>query len=229
MPPDSLPRFPVREWLQFLTGLRRERVTETMEQSEKWLSQAYRAAQHDRGARRMLTNYAAVVTAWRFLCEFAGIAPGTGNFLHDLRAEMNSHIRDTAGDREPYVWILELIASELDAGEFRHPWKIDAVDDQAVLLIRPKDIIGHISTSMRLREQWNGLPVKTASVLAKQLQQAGLVVKSGLDKIIRGRRTGHMYALSLKGMSELGISLSIDDTQADHMVAMGQLDMAEEA
>lgn len=228
MPPDSLPRFPVREWLQFLASLRRERVTETMDQSEQWLSKVFRAAPHDRGAKRMLKNYAAVATAWRYLCEFAGIASGTGNFLHDLRQEMNTHIRDTAGDREPYVWILELIASELDAGEFKFPWKIDTVDDQAVLLIRPKDIMAHIASSMRLRDVWNGLPVKTSGVLAKQLQQAGLVVKSGLDKVIRGRRTAHLFALGLNSMAELGISLSIEEAQAEHLTSMGRIaEMAE--
>jgi len=228
MLPSGLPRFPVREWLHFLAALRRERVEETLTQSKEWLAKACRASPRDSGAKRMIENYAAVVTAWRFLCEFAGIHPTTGDFLPDLRAEMNNHIRETEGDREPFVWILDLIASELDAGEYRHPWKIDVVDDQATLLIRPKDIMAHLSTSMRLREQWNGLPVKTANVLAKQLRKAGLVVKEGLDKVIRGRRTAHMFALSIKGMSELGISLSIDDAQADHMTTMGQLDMAEE-
>lgn len=229
MPSESLPRFPVREWLQFLSTLHRERVNETMAQSEDWLSKVYRAPKHDRGARRMLKNYAAVVSAWRFLCEFAGIAPATGNFLHDMREEMNNHIRETSSDREPFVWILELIASELDAGEFKFPWKIDAVDNQAVLLIRPKDIMSHISTSMRLRDTWNGLPVKTSGVLAKQLQQSeGLVVKSGLDKVIRGRRTAHLFALSIAAMAELGISLSIDNEQAENMTTMGHLpEMAE--
>lgn len=223
MPPEGLPRFPVREWLQFLSGLRRERINEALEQSEEWLAKVFRGAAHDRGARRMLKNYAAVLTGWRLLCEFAGIQTSTGNFPQDLRAEMNSHIAESGADREPFVWILELLASELDAGEFKFPWKIDTLDDQAVLLIRPRDVMAHISTSMRLREAWNGLPVKTSRVLAKQLEGAGLVVKSNLDKVIRGRRVAHVYALSITKMLEYGISLSIDSEQADHLVTLGRL------
>lgn len=217
MLPENLPRFPVREWLQFLAGLRRERVAEALEQSQEWLSKVFRGAQHDRGAKRMLTNYAAVLTGWRLLCEFSGLNSSTGNFPQDLRAEMNAHIRETASDREPFVWILELITSEIDGGEYKLPWKVEAVDDRPALLIRPRDIMSHIATSMRLREAWNGLPVKTSRVLAKQLEAAGLVIKTDLDKIIRGRRTAHLYALDIQRMGELGISVTVDEETAKNM------------
>ncbi len=224
LPPETLPRFPVREWLDYLSTLRRERVGEVLTESQAWLREVFRGTDSDAGAKRMLSNYAAVLTAWRLLCEFSGLSNRTGNFMQDLRAEMNAHVKESAGDREPFVWILEIIATEIEAGEFRLPWKIEAIRTEdgfdggaeACLLIRPRDVIAHLSTAMRLREAWNGMPVKTHRVFAKQLENSGIVVKSGLDKVIGGKRAPHMYALSLSKMAEYGIYLSIsDDTDAD--------------
>lgn len=211
LPSDSLPRFPMRQWLDFLATLRRERVEEVQEASRTWLMQAFRAAPSDTGAKRMLTNYAAVLSAWALLCEFAGISRGTGNFPQDLRAEMNAHIKETEAERDPFVQILEVLASEIENREFKFPWKVDAVDGKAALLVRPKDVMSHIQTSMRLRDIWNSLTVKTARVFASQLEKADLVVKSGLDKIIHGRRTGHLYALDMVRLQELGVYVSISE------------------
>jgi hypothetical protein len=61
------------------------------------------------GALRMAGNYAAVVVAWRYLCEFAGMDHAEGDFIHALLAEMNGHIAETSADREPWVWILETV------------------------------------------------------------------------------------------------------------------------
>lgn len=212
--PEDLPRFPVREWLQFLVGLKRERVLDMHQRSEEWLRRACRAPADDEGANRMVTNYAAVATAWALLCEFAGIATQTGDFLQDLRTEMNSHIKESGADRSPFVWILESIIGEIESGQYPYPWKVDTVADaQGVetpcLIIRPAHIMDHLSKSVRLRDTWNNLPVKTARVLAKQLAESALIVKDGLDKIINGRRCAHMVALSLDAMAEYGLHLSI--------------------
>lgn len=216
---ESLPRFPLREWLQFLATLKRDRVMELLGKSEAWLHQACRAAPDDHGAQRMVRNYAAVLTSWTLLCEFTGLARATGDFATDLRREMNEHIKETAPDREPYVWILELVAGEIESNEYRYPWKIDDVQAEGgtrvpSLILRPAHVMDHISKSPRLREQWNGLSVKTGRVFAQQLEDSGLVVKTGLDLVINGRRNVSLTALSLDKLAELGVHLSMPEEEA---------------
>lgn len=209
--PEDLPRFPVREWIQFLTTLTRQRVQEALAESEEWLRRACRAPADDSVAQRMVTNYAATLTAWALLCEFSGIDRNTGDFPTDLRAEMNAHIRETGPDREPFVHILELLVEEIEAAEYRLPWKVEEVEDQLCLLFLPSHVMGHISKSPRLREHWNGLSVKSARVFNRQLNNSGLVVKDGLDKVINGRRQSHMVAVSMEGLHELGIHMSVSE------------------
>lgn len=221
--PENLPLFPVRDWLRFLAELDREHVLAVLAKSQAWLRLACRAKENDTGAQRMVDNYAAVLTAWKLLCEFADIDTATGDFHTDLRVEMNSHIKETAPDREPFVWILEILASEIEAGEYKFAWKIEVVGNVPSLILRPQQVMEHISTSMRLRDHWNGLPVKTGRVFKRQLESAGLIVKDELDKVIRGRRFAHMTALNLPKMAELGVHISIDEQQYDCMNLKGCL------
>lgn len=220
--PESLPRFPVREWLLFLAGLNRRQVGEALEEAEAWLRMACRAPADDTGAQRMVRNYAAVLAGWRLLCEFAGISRNTGEFPSDLRAEMNAHIKQTAPDREPFVWILELLVGEIEARQYELPYKIEAIDGQACLIIRPNHVMDHVAKSPRLREHWNNLPVKSGRVFARQLADSGMVLKDDLDKIIAGRRHARMWALSLEKMAELGIHLSVPEDDATYFDTMGE-------
>jgi hypothetical protein len=214
--PEDLPRFPVREWLLFLATLGRKQVMDLLDESEEWLRLACRAPADDNVAQRMVRNYATTLTSWSLLCEFAGIDRMTGNFPIDLRAEMNAHISETAADREPFVNILELLAEEIEAGEFHLPWKIEVIDGIPSLLVLPSHVMGHISKSPRLREHWNGLSVKSARVFSRQLDQSGLVVKAGVDKVIRGRRQSHMVAISLVKLSQLGVHLSVPEEDSGY-------------
>ncbi len=212
---ETLPRFPVREWLQFLAGLTRKQVSDTLVEAETWLRLACRAAPEDTGAQRMVRNYAAVLAGWRLLCEFAGIDRGTGEFPLDLRAEMNAHIKETAPDREPFVHILELLVGEIEAREYHLPYKIEALDGRPHLIVRPGHVMDHISKSPRLRDAFNGLSVKSARIFGRQLQASGMVTKDDLDKIIGGQRHARMWAIDMTKMAELGVHLSIpEDTGA---------------
>lgn len=220
--PDELPRFPVREWLQWLATMNRASVLDLHARAEAWLWMGCRAPKEDTGARRMVTNYAAVLAAWQLLCEFAGMERGSGEFPNALRHEMNLHIKETAGDREPYVWILELLAGEIEAREYRMPYKFEQIEVAGVLrphlILQPGHVMDHISKSPRLREQWNGLPVKTARVFRRQLQASGLVWSDSngpleLDKVIDGRRMAHAWALDVEKMAELGISMSVPEPE----------------
>jgi hypothetical protein len=217
---EDLPRFPVREWLRFLAGLSRPQVMAALADAEAWLKLSCRAASDDTGAQRMVRNYAAVLAGWRLLCEFAQIDRGTGEFPHDLRVEMNAHIKDTAPDREPFVWILEVLVGEIEAREYHLPYKIEAIDGRPHLIVRPGHVMEHISKSPRLREHWNSLPVKTGRVFARQLQASGMVTRDDLDKIINGQRHARMWALDMDKMAELGIHLSVPEADAPYYDAI---------
>jgi hypothetical protein len=217
--PESLPRFPVRQWLQFLCELTREQLLERLAKWEGWCGAKSRAKgdaaakkdADDPGATRVMKNYAALCLGWSLLCEFAGIDPEQGAFLRDLREEMNGFIARTTGDRQPWVWILETLTSEIDSHRYLHPYLFENVDGEDCILIRPQHVIDHISTDNRLRAMWDGLPVKSGRVFAHQLENAGLVVKEGCDKRIGKQRVAHLTALSLARMREYGLHLSTPD------------------
>lgn len=206
--PVDLPRFPVREWLLYLTRIDIAAVRADLAKAEEWMWSGCRAKPDDTGAQRMVSNYAAVALAWKLVCDFAGIAMETGDFLRDLRTEMNTHIAETTGEREPFVWILETLAAEIESDRFAYPYVIDELDGEDCLILRPSHVLDHIQTETRLREQWNALPVKSARVFKRQITAAGLIVKEDIDRVIRHRRYGHLSAISLDKMEEYGVHLS---------------------
>lgn len=193
--PDDLPAFPVRQWLQFLTRFSRAEVQGMYQPLRERCIQASRASGEDDGAVRMAGNYAALIVAWRLLCEFAGIDAEQGDFERDLLKVMNTHIAETSSDRAPWVWILETILSEIAAKRFHHPYaweSMDAVDGNGqpirdkdgkkvqapYLLIRTSHVMDHLAHANYLRDKWNGLPVKSDRVFKRQLQGAGVVPKN---------------------------------------------------
>ncbi|WP_249178192.1 toprim domain-containing protein [Burkholderia vietnamiensis] len=216
MMPDDMPRFPVRDWLQFLAGLNKRDVLAKYAELRAYCLDKSRAGGDDDGAKRMAGNYAAVLLAWRYLCDFADLDTSEGNFGADLIAEMNSHISETSSDRSPWVWILETALSEIDAGNFKHPYKFERIGDEDCLLLQPGHVMDHMSTSNSLREKWNGLPVKTATVFKRQLAAAG-VMRGGdkeIERTIFSRRVRHLAALSLPALNEFGLNVGF---RTDHV------------
>lgn len=214
--PEGLPRFPVREWLAYLAAnADRTEVMSAMRTWERWLWDGCRSRDSDPGAVRMVANYAAVLTAWGLLCKFAGLATETGNFPRDVRAMLNGHLLDSKADREPWVWIMELVLSEIESTQFSYPFAVQMLEGEMCLLVQTRHVIDHIATSTRLREMWNGLPVKSARVFRRQLANAGVILKDDVDRIIAGRRHAHLSALSLKRLAEFGLYLSIYDGGGD--------------
>lgn len=207
--PDDLPQFPVRQWLQFLTRLNKMDVLAKYAELRDYCLKHSRAGGDDDGAKRMAGNYAAILLAWRYLCEFAGVEPTEGDFGTDLLAEMNTHIAETSSDRSPWVWIMETALSEIDAGNFHHPYKFESIDGTEYLMIRPAHIMDHIQTSNSLREKWNALPVKTALVFKKQMVAAGVTSErdSEIERTIHGRRVRHLSQLSIPVMLKFGLSV----------------------
>jgi hypothetical protein len=215
--PESLPRFPVREWLQWLQNLDVTRVREIYTATNERLLQRTAASKQDSGAMRMVGNYAALATAWRLLCEFAGIPTGKDNFPDNMLAEMNSHVVESRASREPWVWIMEIILGEIDREQYNAPYKFELIDGVMCLLIRPTHCMQHISQSPALRAKFDSFPVKSARVFNHQLQRANVVFKSDIERTIRRTRIAHLQAISLDALHEYGLSVAIpeDNNQGD--------------
>ncbi|VVE41899.1 hypothetical protein PCO31111_04220 [Pandoraea communis] len=210
MMPDDLPRFPLRQWLEFLASLNRLEALAKYRELRDYCLARSRASGSDDGAMRMAGNYAAVLLAWRYLCEFAGMDRDEGGFARDLLAEMNTHIAETSADREPWVWIMETALSEIDASNFKHPYAFDDVDGEPCLLVRTSHIMDHIAHSSALREKWNGLPVKSDRVFKKQIQSAGVIVgEKEQERTIHNRRVNYLSAISLDRIKNFGLAVAV--------------------
>lgn len=218
MMPDDLPRFPVRQWLEFLAGFTPAQVRGIHESFKTRCLEASRASGDDDGATRMAGNYAALLTAWRLLAEFAGLDVAHGNILQDLKAQMNAHIRETSADRAPWVWVMETLLAEIARHKFEGPHAWDSVDGEPCLLVRTSDAMHHFATSTALREQWNALPIKSDRVFKKQLIQAGVTIGDGHERTIGGpisrRRVAHLTALSLARLGDFGLHATPPDDSA---------------
>ena len=212
MLPESLPRFPVREWLQWLAQLDPVRVRELYATVNAKLSKRCSAGDQDDGATRMVGNYAAVAMCWRLLCEFADVPVEQGALPDDLLAEMNSHVLESRASREPWVWILEIILGEIDRDQFTAPYKFEAGDDgDTWLLLRATHCMQHISQSTALRNKYDALPVKSARVFNRQLERAGVIVKTDIERTIARNRVAHLQAISLNRLREYGLSVSVPE------------------
>lgn len=206
---DELPRFPVRQWLQYLASLKPAQVRANYSKAREWCLRQCRAGGTDDGAMRMAGNYAAVLLAWRYLTEFAGMDDSEGGFMRDMVAEMNGHIGESSADRQPWVWIMETVLSEIDAGKFQYPYKFETIGNQPCLLVRTTHIMQHLSTSSHLRDMYNGLPVKSANVFKKQLASSDVIAGDEMERTIKGSRTARLVPLSLEKLAEFGLSVSV--------------------
>ncbi|MGN4070570.1 toprim domain-containing protein [Burkholderia gladioli] len=213
--PDDLPRFPVRQWLEFLAGLDKRSVLDQYGKLRDKALANCRASGEDDGAKRMAGNYAALALAWRYLCDFAGMDPSEGDFPRDLLTEMNGHVAETSADREPWVWIMETILSEIDGGNYKHPFTFDTVDGEFCLLLRSGHVMDHIAHTSSLRDKWNGLPVKSDRVFKAQLKHAGVVVgEKEVERRIYTRRVAHLVPISLERLAAFGLYVSVREDLA---------------
>ncbi|MDM8358829.1 toprim domain-containing protein [Pandoraea communis] len=220
MIPHNLPQFPVWEWLQFLAELDPARIRDLHATCVAKAQQRSRAEKGDATARRMIENYAAVMTAWGLLSEFVDIDVDEGHFVEDLIAEMNAHLADTNGTRLPWVWIMEILLSELEAKRFEHPFAWDEIlvdgKRELALFLRPNHVMDHLSTAPHLRAKFDALPIKTGRVFKQQLLQSGVVPTCGgkllddVERRISGRRHAHLTAIRLSKLEQLGLYASPD-------------------
>ena len=220
MMPENLPRFPVREWLEYLSKLSREQVNQVYQKAREYAIEKSCGHKDDDGANRMAGNYAFILMSWRFLCDFAGIDISTGSFTPSVLKEMNAHIKETHSDREPWVWIMEVIAGEIDANNFRYPYVFDEAEDgEPCLYIRATNMMQHFSQTPALKDKFNALPVKSATVLKKQLNRAGIIHEFDKERSINRKRSAHLLGLSLRKLEEYGVVLSAPDNSIANLHA----------
>ncbi|MDR1934270.1 MAG: toprim domain-containing protein [Candidatus Accumulibacter sp.] len=206
----NLPQFPVWQWLLFLEKIDPERIRQTHALRIDDGTEKSRADPQDATAVRMIENYAAILTAWDLLCEFAEINPGEGGFIEDLMSEMNAHISETDGLRLPWVWIMEILLSEVDSEQFKHPHIWDEIMDEAgnrqvALMLRPSHVMDHLSTAPHLRAKFDALPIKSGRVFKSQLMSNGVVIADDVERVIGGHRTQHLAAIGLERLERLGL------------------------
>ena len=218
---EDLPKFPMYEWAQWLTKLGKTAVKDCYATCLSKCQMLSRARENDSGAQRMIHNYAALMTAWRLISTFAGLYDPTEEFERDLLADMNSHIADTNNDREPWIWIVEIIADEIAAGRYPYPYVFekDRETDPAptFFCIRVNHMMAHLSTSVALREKYNNMPVKTGRILKKQITEAGVINDDSVARSIDGRRVSHMQRLDIGKLEQYGISVTPpEQTRAHH-------------
>lgn len=205
MPPD-LPTFPVRQWLEWLAAQKPERVRDLHDSAREQMVRACRARPSDAGARRMVSNYAALAVAWHLLSEFARLPNELRRALYqDIVVEMNSHIGESEHEREPWVWITETLLSEIAAGRFAHPYAFEFRDAVPCLILRTSDVMHHLSSSPGLRDFYNACPVKSDRVYKRQMLAAGVVHEERVDVTIAQRRHSHMVALDLNELERFGL------------------------
>lgn len=213
--PEDLPPFPLRPWLEWLASQGRTPVREAYDRALRYCTETCRAAATDAGAARMLKNYAAVGATWDLLCQWSELDSDTGDWWRCLVEAMNTHIRETSADREPWVWILEIALSEIAAGTFRHPYLVDTFDGEMALIIRPGHVMDHLAHSPGLRAAWDACPIKSARVFRRQLDQAEVVLSHEAQRVIDSRRWGHMTALSVPRLEAYGLLVPQKASAAD--------------
>lgn len=218
--PDDLPRFPLRQWLEHLAGFTREGIRAHYKDAISYCQENCRSTGTDEGAKRMVHNYAAVLTAWQMLADFADLDASQFDFRTDLVKRMNAHIAETSEDREPWIWIVEKILSEIAARNFRYPYMFDSVEGKSALIVRTSHVMDHLSSEQRLREFWNGLTIKSDRVFKRQLREASvLVTKEGsaeipeVERTIHGHRVSHMTALDVAELEAYGLSVPVEESQ----------------
>ncbi len=212
MLPMNLPKFPVLQWLHYLADLSREQVMSQFDSAKAYALRMSRASDDDDGAKRMAGNYAAVMMAWKYLCDFSGIAFEQGDFSADMVTTMNAHIGETSSDREPWIWILEIAFSDIDRGEFRFPYCIEEdvrlPDKRECLFIRTQHIMDHIRHTPALRARWDSLSVKSNGVFRRQLDDSGVIARSPVEKTIAMTRVSNMVALDLAKLEQFNLHVT---------------------
>lgn len=214
MMPEGLPRFPVRQWLDWLAKHSKADIFALKDLAMEYCHKHSRAEAEDEGAKRIMHNYAVMLVAWRLLCEFAGVSREFGSFSKDCIAEMNLHIKQTKAAREPWVWILELVIGEWQRGQYHFPFLVERHDvtGEPFVLFRATNAMHHLKHTPALKDSFNALTIKSAGVFKQALVSAGVVESDRADRVVRDKRECHLLVLRVKKLEEYGIELSYEES-----------------
>lgn len=226
--PDDVPPFPVYDWLQHLATIGADPIRVAFNQAVDWC-QGLAMSAGDKGAMRLVDNYAALLACWYLLADWLGLdrtlrvsvtSDGQPHSVPDtVREEMNRHIGETGSERQPWVWILETALHEISSGEYRHPYKlieryVEGIETWC-LAIRPSQIMAHISSKPGLRDKWNSFPIKTDRILRRQMAAAGVIAEDRVDLTINKQRHTHLLALSVPELERWGLSVALPASMDD--------------
>lgn len=220
LPPDDLPTFPLRAWLDYLAKQSKADIKARVVKARSYLEDNVTASVNDATAIRMIENYAAVLASWRLLAEWADIDLHGDSFASDLLLEMNAHITETSNSRQPWVWIVEKIFSEISAGRYNYPQRFELETDDLgrehyVWYTRPGHMMDHIFSSPHLRDFAASLPIKSAKVLSQQLKSGGVVIRDRNSRNLPNhqraglQRVDHLASIDTEKLEAYGLSAPI--------------------
>lgn len=208
--PSNISQFPVWQWLQFIASLDPSHIRKVHQQYFSLCQSKSRSDSNDATAKRMLQNYACILTAWVLLSEFVGFSIEQGDFIEDLLKEMNDHLTDTDGTRLPWVWIMEILFSEIEASRFAFPYFFDYDDGEMCIYFRAAHVMDHLSTAQHLKPKFDALPIKTGRIFKRQLLASGLVKRDDAEKtcIHTRKRYSHLICIPIKQLEKLGLYIA---------------------
>lgn len=210
---SDLPVFPMRQWLEFLAELDRDTVERALDKATTSCMNMASADKSDGNAKRIVKNFACIRLAWRLLCDFAEIDYTQGGFEADLMKEMNLFLNETQASRHPWVWIMEIVMSEIDARRWMFPIAHGDCENEhgemePAIFIRHTHIMDHIKHSTHLKSRWDSLPIRQAKSLMQQLKKSGVILGEGKERKVNGKRVNGMTAFSVNKLNEFGLMLT---------------------
>ena len=212
--PDNLPVFPMTQWLDFIVKKGRESVLKVYKDSLHYCMSNCTAKENDNNAKRIIENHAAFMASWRILAEFADFDQSYTGYEQDLISQMNTHLLETKADRKPWVWIMEVILSEIDSNLYNKSYLFEDGNNDITLYIRTSDIMLYFSNAMHLRTKYDASPVKSARAFKKQLMSDGVIINDDKEKQVQGKRCQHMTGISTKKLDSYGLSVAIPTAYA---------------
>lgn len=116
-------------------------------------------------------------------------------------AALGKHI---ALPSRPWVWLICSLVTQYEAGKADSVCFFDEVQGVSCVLFRPSQVIELLMKDDVLAETLSLIPERSPRVLRKTLEKAGVVVGE-CERMIDGKRVGHLLALSIKKLEANGI------------------------
>ncbi len=211
--PHDLPKWPMKQWLEFLAGIERQQFNNDFESAHAYCKGFSNS--EDQLVDRMVKNYAVLLLAWRYVAAFADIQDTVWSVDSSIVTEMNRHIGATDADREPWVKVIDKITLDIQTNQYPYPYNVSFIHDEGGDLIQSLNIsaahmMDYVKTSPNLREFRDRLPISSKKVLTHQLQKSGVLVKKHHPtfswKTETQRHTNFM-ALSVVKLQAYGITV----------------------